>query len=146
MFGEGFRCPYGESGGRLWVRETYRHFDDGDTFFKADFVQFGDDYVPVHADDEPEDWKWQHAMFMPRERSRLTLELTDISIQRLQDITINNIYAEGIRPSLDAVRSTESMDAICVGMFRHVWDELNLKRGFPWKSNPWVWKLCFRRL
>lgn len=129
-----------KAGNKLWVRETYRHFNDGDIFYKADAFAYGEEYIPVHADDEPEDWRWQNAMFMPRAVSRITLEITEAGVQRLQDITHHDALAEGVEYDVS------KPDGSPLARYRALWDHLNAKRGFAWQSNPWVRRICFRVL
>lgn len=131
--------PY-KVGNKLWVRETYRYFNDGDLFYKADAFAQGEEYIPVHADDEPEDWRWQNAMFMPRKHSRITLGITDARVQRLQDITHRDALAEGVEYDVS------KPDGAPLPRYRALWDHINAKRGFPWESNPWVRRICFRTL
>lgn len=83
---------------------------------------------------------------MPRWASRLTLEITDIRVERLRDITEDDANAEGVVP-------TRPLYGDCGGhiheghreSFAKLWDEINEKRGFPWYANPWVWVVEFRR-
>lgn len=139
-------CPYGNPGDHLWVRETFRAFNDGDTFYRADQQE---DYIPVHADDEPEDWKWQPAIFMPRSQSRITLEVTAVLVQRLQEITEEDAKAEGVEPQVLNGAARGLGDALGVkplvymSAYANLWNKINGKKH-PWESNPWVWCVEFR--
>lgn len=138
--------PY-QSGDILWVRETFRRFDDGDCFYKADFG----DVVPVHADDDPKDWKWQPSIHMPRVAARLFLEVVDVRVEQLQDITEEDAIAEGISQqtrinlgyttevSWETFIFTQARDT-----FRLYWDSLYSKKGFGWNTNPWVYVTKFK--
>ena len=106
------RCPYGVSGERLLFRETL-------------------------ALEDPDQMVWTPFIYMPRLASRITLEIVDVRVQRLQDIGAFDAIEEGVQ------RSTEPFDAR--EPFRLLWDSINAKRGFGWDSNPWVWALTFRR-
>lgn len=115
-------------GDRLWVRETFRAGD------KANPLET----VHYRADiDEPEaKGQWQSSRFMPRWASRITLGVTKVRCERLQDISLDDCEAEGVKFP-PAGRS--------VGNFANLWDSLNATRA-PWASNPWVFVLEFRRV
>lgn len=91
----GFLCPYGQPGEHLWVRETFApsYFDDGRPAFRADYdrARVGD-VVP-----EP---KWKPSIFMPRDMSRLVLEVVSVRVERLQDVTEEDAQAEGVEPTV----------------------------------------------
>jgi hypothetical protein len=119
---EGQPCPYGEVGDRLWVRETWKPcFDDG----------IGTEY---RADKRGCCGPWKPSRFMPRNRSRITLEITGIRVERVQDITEADAKAEGINYGCDSV-----------DWFQELWNSINAKRGFGWDANPWVWVVEFRK-
>ena len=133
-------CPYGNVGDRLWVRETvffetfHQQSDEelerdgfnpniGVWVYRAD----NHDYPTITAN-------WTSPMFMPREASRITLQITDIRVERVQDITEEDAIAEGV----------ESFNT--VASYSYLWDSLNAKRGYPWENNPWVWVISFKRV
>jgi len=129
------RCPYGQPGDRLWVRETWAHTDyeregpfQNCTIYRAD----GEDGVW----DAP-GYRWRPSIHMPRWASRITLEITGVRVEQVQDITPDDAYAEGIR---------EVYYEHAVGAFRVLWDSINAARGYGWASNPWVWVVEFRRV
>ena len=174
-------CPYGRVGDRLWVRETWgvvsHTFDENENIFDwkpnrpatpIQELKFGtryyDGYVIYEADGGFE-WNagddcsietksdWKSSMFMPRLASRITLEITDIRVERVQDITKEDAKAEGISrdfayecngwvPSYTDPDSGGYADYIAA--YRTLWDSLNAKRGYPWESNPWVWVVSFK--
>jgi hypothetical protein len=130
-------CPYGKVGDRLWVRETvfFETFhQQSDAELERDgfnpnigvWVYRADnhDYPTITAN-------WTSPLFMPRIASRITLEITDIRVERVQDITEEDAIAEGV----------ESFNI--VASYSYLWDSLNAKRGYPWESNPWVWVVTF---
>lgn len=131
--GEGFPCPYGIPGDRLWVREKWLQTESGDIVFWADCK---DDDNFLIGDGENHNWK--PSIFMRRAISRLTLEITDVRVERLQDITDDDCFAEGIAAAGDALGNPRAP-------YRDLWDAINGKRA-PWISNPFVWVISFTRL
>jgi len=138
------RCPYGVRGDRLWVRETFRtwcvvHDGGAESDTHPCRCHDVDAYRADHPD--PESLNWRPSIFMPRWASRITLEVGDVRAEQLQDITDADAYREGVGdmhvPGVVAppVRAR----------FHQLWDEINGERA-PWKSNPWVWRVAFRRV
>jgi len=171
--------PFGVPGDRLWVRETFALIWPGE--YEPDDIR--ENEVEYRADHPgkryPGEWpdcpasetdsscpKWRPSLHMPRWASRLTLEITDVRVERLQDISEADARAEGIPLDVwDAAliapnyltdgeffqnwREEEphfaKSDRIAVESYRALWDSLNAKRA-PWSSNPWVWVLSFKRV
>lgn len=158
-----FKCPYGAPGDRLWVKETW--FDNyacsrdtrssilplahhHDLFIGG---QDGEPTVYYKADGEPDfdgerAW-WQSPLFMPRWASRITLEVVSVKVERLQDITYNDLRSEG-DPWLKELRqwpTFEQENADLREWFRELWDSLNAKKpGCSWADNPWVFVIEFK--
>lgn len=137
-----FSCPYGAPGNRLWVRETFND-DRGETIYRADGGM-------------PADWfdagsKWRPSIFMPRAASRITLEVTEVRVERLQDISEADAIAEGVvehqtlRPGTRACNIDGGMMHACgpVPVYRWLWESINGPGS--WELNPWVWAVSFRR-
>lgn len=127
----GFASPYGVPGDRLWVRETWRadDFMPEETIYRTDGPAEAADCVP-----------WRPSIFMPRRRSRITLEVTDVRVERLQEISGGDIAAETGWLTCHRGPSCRCMQE----MFSPVWDRINSKRA-PWALNPWVWAITFKR-
>lgn len=123
-------CPYGMAGDRLWVRETWLEMTPSDRPRSFDY----------RADTEDGPARWRPSIFMPREACRIRLEVTDVRIERLNDITPGDACSEGIEFPPDGV-PWDPCDA-----FADLWDQINAKRGFDWETNPWVWVVAFRRV
>jgi hypothetical protein len=70
---------------------------------------------------------------MPRWASRISLEVTGVRVERVQDISNEDSQAEGVDPSIHAPS------------FAGLWDSINAKRGYGWDVNPWVWVVEFKR-
>jgi hypothetical protein len=131
-------CPYGKPGDRLWVRETWAPSDSG-TLYAADFTT---------ADKSHICWKWRPSIFMRPAASRITLDVTDVRVERLQDISDDDARAEGVDdgpgrgacgyPGTGAARMALGYR----GVYAELWDVINRKRA-PWASNPWVWVVSF---
>jgi len=127
-------CRYGQVGDRLWVKETFQFTGKGTPFYRADFA--GIDMSNVHIMGG-----WKPSIFMPRSLSRILLEITDVRIQRLQDISDDDALAEGITG--DEHGADQPLPVMC---YQALWDSINSKRGFPWEINPWVWAISFKRI
>ena len=144
------RCPYGQPGDRLWVRETFRTGFQKTMFSEG--IIFKVDAPKALGMDEYSDRRvWSPSIHMPRWASLLTLELIDVRVERLQEISVNDCLAEGIPPITDAdqwskpIPKEPNLPAIYIGAYCRLWDRINAKRA-PWESNPWVWVLEFKRV
>lgn len=183
------KCPYGVVGDRLWVRETWQSFfpeevtqnhQQGPRSFSgvpAETAKVHYMFFYYRADGEaPDDPKygkavWRPSIFMPRWASRITLEVTDVKVERLQDITEEDAEKEGIpneypmsdiycyhcggrglikthhRETLGAMEIDCPYCDTAVKRFATLWDSINGKKpGKTWKDNPWVWVVEFRRV
>lgn len=85
---------------------------------------------------------WITPIHMPRWACRLVLEVTAVRVERLQNISSDDAIAEGIEPS-DVGEAREEA-ALNRADYAELWDAINAKRA-PWKSNPWVWMVEFRK-
>lgn len=150
--GPDFFCPYGVPGDRLWVRETWipvvhGSYEPWDRDRKAPKSNY--EACIVHRADSTIDGKgldeylckWRPSIFMPRWASRITLEITDVRGQRLQDISASDCEAEGIPPQGGNSSDGEWRMRMA---FKSLWDSINAKRGFGWDTNPWVWALTVK--
>jgi hypothetical protein len=77
---------------------------------------------------------------MPRWASRITLEITGVRVERVQEISLDDCYAEGI------LLTDEKRLSRLRFYYAKLWDSINAKRGFGWDKNPWVWVLEFKRI
>ena len=145
--------PYGAPGDRLWVRETWALVDDRS---KPATTRSG---VLYRATDRRErsfsgSEKWRPSIHMPRWASRITLEVTGVRVERLQDISEEDAKAEGaahrIAPGGDLSAVFDALPgekAVPIGYrahFRDLWESIN--GADSWASNPWVWVVSFRRV
>ena len=133
------RCPYGKPGDRLWVREQFSGDYACDGYPPREWPE--DCPIWYWADGQVEygDWtKPKPSIHMPRKFSRIDLLIKDIRVERLQDITTEDVIKEGIPDSefLDRWNARH--------YFRKLWDSINGKT-YPWESNPWLWIVEFER-
>jgi hypothetical protein len=127
------RCPCGQPGDRLWVRETWGLLDIVSPCYRAD------DKSAV-----PASGRWRPSIHMPRWASRLTLEVTEVRVQLLQEISEEDAKAEGVEPIRERVANGVNWSSAREG-FHHLWDSINGERA-AWESNPWVWAVSFKVL
>jgi len=128
----GWTCPYGYAGDRLWVRETWQAWTEFDDTRPCDLPTIARTHINYPADGNVWDSRRRPSIHMPRWASRITLELTDVRVERVQEISEEDAKAEGVP------------EAASIGKFRVLWDEINAKRGYGWDANPYVWCLSFR--
>lgn len=129
-------CPYGAPGDALWVRETWWHGPQPDRAeYDADFDEAATEAASFYGA------KKRSASSMPRWASRISLEITDVRVERLQDISEADARAEGVALPTDYDRGREPT-------YRHhfaaLWDSVT--PSARWAANPWVWALTFKRV
>lgn len=127
-------CPYGQLGDRLWVREAWWTPPDN----KSDRLQVA--YKALIQPYQESNLVWRNAMFMPRWASRITLEIVKVRVERLQEIQMADLIAEGFGGHYSSYSDYNYPG------FRAYWDSLNGKRGFAWHVNPWVWVIEFKEI
>lgn len=146
------RCPYGQRGDRLWVREAF-----SGPHYREDFppaLWSPSDAFWYWADGNPSvgDWtKPRPSIHMPRFASRITLEITSVRVERLQDISEADAIAEGCTRNHNgyywggphAVSGLKQM-ATAISAYRDLWESINGPGS--WKANPWVWVVEFERV
>lgn len=136
--------PYGEPGDRLWVRESFNHFFAGEHHSSCLFLasagrpELRQGISELYA---KRTWPgWKSPIHMPRWASRITLEITDVRVERLNDISEEAAIAEGCFDEKEHDGSLPSQ------IYMQLWDSLNEARGYGWDTNPWVWVIEFRRV
>lgn len=125
-------CPYGKPGDRLWVREGFREMKSG-IDYKADHeYRIG--------------FTWKPSIHMPRKFSRITLEVVSVRVERLHEISEADAKAEGMLLIDEPMHADEPIERYSArARFRAEWEKINGKKH-PWASNPWVWRIEFRRV
>jgi hypothetical protein len=135
--------PKYQPGDILWVRETFCEvpYEHNHVPIKGGYIT-----IPKYAykADSERDYTgiWKPSIHMPREAARIFLQVTNVRVERLQDITEEDAIAEGMSKTLvDGVTFISAK-----GKFHALWDTLYAKRGHPWENNPWVWVYEFMRI
>lgn len=137
---ENGHCPYGSPGDRLWVKETWRRWDCGNEY-RANY--------PAACQHR---YKWKPSIFMPRWASRITLEITGVRVERLQEISEEDARAEGaervVMPERGIIHNPldheDELIASHKNGFQFIWECIS---GLDsWDANPWVWVVEFRRV
>lgn len=165
-------CPYGQPGGRLWLKESFYAFGHWQNRFNQEhqrkewhFIDqthaSGHDYQftepagyvkQPRADDRPA-WWLRPSLFMPRRASRIDLEIVNVHMERLRDITDEQAQAEGFSPLHDGMQGYylnhlppphAGVSVTAVIAFAVYWQTLNGPDS--WYENPWVWVVGFRRV
>ena len=134
----------------LWVRETWSKDENGEYVYRTNYGTTEDDSFPSSM------FKWRPSIHMPREAARIFLRVTNVRVERVQEITEDEVFAEGLSPWDDRCadenwRPTFNDPDIggspqMIQGFSILWDELYKKRGYSWESNPWVWVYEFERI
>lgn len=172
---------YGGPGDRLWVRETWRYCDWSEE--GEPHIEYAADGARTLIEDFPEDWgarlmdtwtslstpsnfdidqraadrRWRPSIHMPRWACRILLEVTEVRVKRLQDISDNDARAEGVEridaemgmrlrtPHWRAYGNEDTQYCISpAGSFQALWKSINGAES--WGANPWVWAISFRRI
>ncbi|WP_137279272.1 hypothetical protein [Pseudomonas rhizoryzae] len=146
-------CPFGQVGDRLWVRETWAgvgNVDPGYLTYRATYPAC----LPPNLENVPADLRavgerWRPSIHMPRAASRILLEITDVRVERLQDISGDQAEAEGVDSALcrqffeTSPSRHECKEAVIHG-FAGLWASINGAES--WHANPWVWVVEFRKV
>lgn len=132
-------CPFGQIGDRLWVRET---------FAKGLCTKSGLAYRATHKpEDLEEGWfeqiKWTPSIHMPRWASRINLEITNVRVERLNDISEEDALAEGMDNGTSEAARAVGWYEKPRRAFRRLWSQIYGDDN--WDANPWVWVIEFKQ-
>lgn len=153
-------CPHGQPGDRLWVRETCGNVTNkdggvGEMIYRADVLEGGRSIC------------WTPSIHMPRTASRITLEVTAVRVERLQEMLETDALSEGLTaitkdsgitykfgiPDRDGLPGIDDYgwpwaewELSARTAYRKLWDGIYEKSGLGWDVNPWVWVIEFRTL
>ena len=143
------KCPYGQPGDRLWVRETWSTCPIYDAQKPS---EMGPEYLGTirYRADGQRSGKLRPSIFMPRWASRITLEITSVRVEQLCDISNDDAISEGIWKYPDegcykVYTPTTSFGTINpVKSYRSLWESINGPES--WTENPWVWVVEFEEV
>ncbi|HBY0080846.1 TPA: hypothetical protein MIM91_22720 [Klebsiella pneumoniae] len=155
---EGYSCPFGAVGDRIWVRETWARYNiDQDSHDMA--------YRATIPEDWPESGRWRPSIHMPRWASRITLEITDVRVERLNAISEQDAQSEGVHTEVwdqtvvarnyaaideffqfwsEDMPHYVEMNQLYRSSFRSLWESIYGAEN--WQANPWVWVIEFKRV
>jgi hypothetical protein len=135
-------------GDRLYVRETWRcngwATDVATVMYRASedggYTAMTEKYPVAGKEPMRVTGTWRPSIHMPRWASRLTLTVTDVRVQRLQETTVEDAVAEGALSTADVDQFAR---VHAIPQYQAIWDGLNAERGFGWSTNPWVVAVSF---
>jgi hypothetical protein len=146
-------CPFGQPGDRIWVRETWAEAGASAPELKLYRANYPE-HVPSHYENVPpvEEIRWTPSIHMPRWASRITLEITGVRVERLQNISDEDVDAEGFAgdyptSALPALFPGEPSDWSNLSMqdcYGVLWKSIYGEES--WQANPWVWVITFQRV
>jgi len=146
----GRSCPYGQTGDRLWVRETFQPmFAEGvENHWETDWKTGKGYSISYPATDGVQEFltiddelssACKPSIHMPRWASRILLEITAVRVERLQDISEADALAEGVTAD-----KYYGLDRANARSYSHLWESIN--GAGSWEANPWVWVVEFKRV
>ncbi len=137
-----WECPHGQPGDRIWVKETIRKADDAPHGY-ASSVYAADGALTV-----ADCWPWKrpqlNSIHCPRGLSRITLEIVEVRVERLNEISEADAIAEGMPSGMSLQAGAINYAGGPRVHYAQLWDQLN--GAGAWATNPWVWVISFRRV
>lgn len=130
------KCPYGKIGDYIWVKETFEDYQGAYNYKCGEYGLLGE--------------KWKSSMFMPKKAARIWLKITEIKVEKLNDIKLGDCIKEGIQQfTKDSILHKYGLDgSVWADMprtaqeaFKMLWEKINGQ--FSWDKNPWVWVIEF---
>lgn len=154
------KCPYGKVGDQLWVRERWATTNLSNKIKPSDLPENKRIYYAQNFDEVceaekaidgcvPLVTKWRPSIFMCRWMSRIQLEITDIRVERLNDISEEECVHEGVKAEVNGVWIKPDPTGVAQidwhrKLFKRLWESINGKGS--WNENPWVWVIEFKRV
>jgi hypothetical protein len=147
------KLPRYAAGDNLWVRETwYKNYphEYGRYWYRADGEEI--DMPTIYGETikygKADGLKWRPSIFMPKEAARIFLQVTNVRVERLQEITEEDAEAEGCINNIAFIHSYDNEYSnlhTAKEAFKQLWNTLNAKHGYSWDVNPWVWVIEFEK-
>lgn len=141
------KCPYGQPGDRLWVRETFTDEAGGIWPYLGEHISYRADPLQPFCE------RWTPSIHMPRWASRISLKIASVRVERLQSISYADAQAEGVQtetadPWFYHIPTERNVYDFAAnepqGSFRKFWESINGPGS--WAANPWVWVVEFKRI
>jgi hypothetical protein len=165
-FEKKWKCPYGQPGDELYVKENWKTGENLDPYNATEIREQAEDagfcggpFAPLWypSDDTYRRWgnddsafgkpgRLRVARFMPRWASRLQLRVTDVRVERVQEITPSDAKSEGDKERSGFPEFYRRGEMCHVDWFKELWNSINEKRGYGWEANPFVWVVEFERV
>lgn len=146
-----FKCPFGIVGDQLWVRETWSTHACFDEIKPSELKARS---IHYWADGEVQTGKKRPSIFMPRNLSRILLEITNVCVERLHDISVEDAKAEGIEPIhwpdlsikypdyVSKIKGRRVTNLLPKQSYFTLWESINGRKSL--EDNPFVWALSFK--
>ncbi|MDF7681542.1 hypothetical protein PT300_13475 [Enterobacteriaceae bacterium ESL0689] len=139
-------CPFGSVGDKIWVRETFNGYwlNEDEIQEIKEGISLASTLCDYKADYPDKMWPmdgWTPSIHMPRWASRILLEIKDVRVERLKDISEEDARAEGVIPATYNITPPEVVYRVS---FSEVWRSIYGDEN--WQANPWVWVIKFRRI
>lgn len=139
---ENHLSPYGYAGDNLWVRETWNAINGQGQWWhqlkvsKAERELYNWAWTnPIQPALQEIPTRWLPSIHMPRAASRITLEVVNVRVERLQDLSVEDAIAEGC---------PEDQYDEPTSWYKNLWNSINAERGYDFHSDPWVWVVEFK--
>ncbi|HHQ4661793.1 TPA: hypothetical protein ACSPZY_002222 [Aeromonas veronii] len=133
-------CPFGGIGDRLWVKETF-----APGLCTKSAIAYRATHKPSDLDEGwDEQIKWTPSIYMSRSFSRIKLEITDVRVERLNDINEQDALAEGMDDGTSPAAIAAGWFEKPRRAFRRLWERIYGQES--WDSNPWVWVAEFKQV
>lgn len=130
------RCPYGQPGDKLWVRETWQKVGFNEPPLIEGYL------YKANKEDDLKAMKWKSSRFMPKAAARIWLEVEEVRVERLQEIIPADVIAEGCPFTYSGFDPEQAPD--WTGWYRDLWQSINGVNA--WEQNPFVWVITFKRI
>jgi len=147
----GAKCQFGQVGDRLYVRETFAPFANeskrkdipinAHIDYKADFTEEDLNQKYDELGDDIPKINWEPSIHMPKKYARIWLEITDVRVERVQEIKEDQAFDEGVKVE-PAMEWDSGAFERAQNSFKDVWNSIYKN----WDSNPWVWVIEFKMI